>query len=164
MKIGFIGCGNMAQAIIAGLIDNRTFFPTEIIASDKNREMLEAAREKYGIHTTTNNSELILESETIVFAVKPQVLPSVIDEIADVIGEQKLIISIVAGYNITRILNPNAITQPNRMELKNKFILKIRPTPVPMIPTIPARDIETNAKNMECFALRLIPLRDSTHN
>ena len=105
MKIGFIGCGNMAQAIIAGLIDNRTFFPAEIIASDKNREVLEAVREKYGIHTTSNNSELVLESETLVFAVKPQVLPSVIDEIADVVGEQKLIISIVAGYSITRILN-----------------------------------------------------------
>ena len=78
------------------------------------------------------------------------------------INELKSFILVVA--NITRILKPNAITQPNRMELKNKSILKISPTAVPRIPTIPAMDIDTNAKNMECFALRLIPLSDSTHN
>ncbi len=77
-------------------------------------------------------------------------------------NELKSFILVVA--KITRILNPNAKTQPNRTELKNRSILKISPTAVPIILTIPARDIETNAKNMECFALRLIPLRDSTHN
>ena len=40
MKIGFIGCGNMAQAIISGLISNKMFMPEEIIASDKNVEAL----------------------------------------------------------------------------------------------------------------------------
>ena len=103
MKIGFIGCGNMAKAIIAGLIGNNMFEPDEIIASDKNASALEEAEAKLGVHTTSNNSELVLESETLVLAVKPQVIASVIDEISDTVSEQKLIISIVAGQSIARI-------------------------------------------------------------
>lgn len=103
VKIGFIGCGNMAQAIISGLVDNRMFEPDEIIASDKNSAALARAKEKYGIHTTANNSELVLESEVLLLAVKPQVLPDVISEIADTVGEQKLVISIVAGQSISHI-------------------------------------------------------------
>lgn len=100
MKIGVIGCGNMAKAIIEGFINSETFRPEEIIASDKSREVLDYAADKYGINTTTNNSELVLESEMLLLAVKPQVIESVITEIADVVSEQKLIISIVAGQSI----------------------------------------------------------------
>lgn len=103
MKIGFIGCGNMAQAIISGLINNKMFEPDEIIASDKSSQALAAAKEKYGIHTTANNSELVLESEVLLLAVKPQVISDVISEIADTVGEQKLVISIVAGQSIAHI-------------------------------------------------------------
>jgi len=103
MKVGLIGCGNMAGAIMEGLISSGTFRPEDIIASDKSREALENAAKRLGIHTTVNNSELVLESELIILAVKPQVIESVISGIADVISEQKLIISIVAGQSIKRI-------------------------------------------------------------
>lgn len=103
MKIGFIGCGNMAKAIIAGLIKTGTFTPDEIIASDHYEQALEDAKEKYGIHTTMNNSELVIRSEMLLLAVKPQVLPVVAGEIADTIDENKLIISIVAGQSISTI-------------------------------------------------------------
>jgi len=103
MKIGFVGCGNMAQAIISGLIDNKMFAPEEIIASDKSDKALSSAKEKYGINTTTNNSELVLESEVIVLAVKPQIIANVISEISNAVGEQKLIISIAAGQSLARL-------------------------------------------------------------
>ena len=103
MKIGFIGCGNMAKAIMSGLIKTNTFAPSEIIASDKSTEALEQAKMQLGIKTTTNNSELVLESEMILLAVKPQVLPSVIDEIRDTVSELKLVISIIAGQSIGTI-------------------------------------------------------------
>lgn len=105
MKIGFIGCGNMAKAIISGLIKTKTFLPEEIIASDKNAAALNEASASLGINTTLNNSELVLESEMLLLAVKPQVLPAVIDEISDTVGEQKLIITIVAGQSIQKIEN-----------------------------------------------------------
>ncbi len=103
MKIGFIGCGNMAGAIIRGLVENNIFLPQEIIASDKNTDALEEAKRKYGINITTNNSELVLESQMILLAVKPQVLPAVVSEINNIISENKIIISIVAGQSISRI-------------------------------------------------------------
>ena len=103
MKIGFIGCGNMARAIISGLIASKTFAPEEIIASDKSEAALNEAAEKFGINTTTNNCALVLESEMLLLAVKPQILPAVAEEIADVVDESKLIISIVAGQDIKKI-------------------------------------------------------------
>ena len=103
MKIGFIGCGNMAGAIIKGLIENNIFLPEEIIASDKNIVALEEAKGKYGINITTNNNELVLKSQMIMLAVKPQVLSAVAAEINDTISENKIIISIVAGQSISRI-------------------------------------------------------------
>lgn len=103
MKVGLIGCGNMARAIMEGFINKGTFRPEEIIASDKSRDALDQAADKLGIHTTTNNSELVLESEMIILAVKPQVIESVISEIADVVSEQKLVISIVAGQSLERL-------------------------------------------------------------
>lgn len=105
MKIGFIGCGNMAKAIISGLISSGMFKPGEIIVSDHDRGQLSAASEKYGVNTTENNSELVLESEMIVLAVKPQVLGDVINEISDTVSDNKLIISIAAGQSISRIEN-----------------------------------------------------------
>ncbi len=103
MKVGLIGCGNMAKAIIEGFINTGTYKPEEIIASDRIRDALDYAANRLGIHTTTNNSELVLESELIIIAVKPQVIESVISEISDVVSEQKLVISIVAGQTIKRI-------------------------------------------------------------
>ena len=103
MKIGFIGCGNMARAIISGLIASKTFAPEEIIAPDKSEAALNEAAEKFGINTTTNNCALVLESEMLLLAVKPQILPAVAEEIADVVDESKLIISIVAGQDIKKI-------------------------------------------------------------
>jgi len=103
MKIGFIGCGNMAQAIISGLISNKMFMPEEIIASDKNVEALVKAKELYGINTTTNNSELVLASEMLVLAVKPQIIANVITEISEAVGEQKIVISIAAGQSLARL-------------------------------------------------------------
>ncbi len=105
MKIGFIGCGNMAKAIIAGLIKTKTFMPEEIIASDNSEACLKDAADTYGINVTANNSELVLKSEMILLAVKPQVLPNVIEEIADTVSENKLVISIVAGQSLAKIEN-----------------------------------------------------------
>ncbi len=103
MKIGFIGCGNMAKTIIAGLIDSGTFEAGEVIASDHDKAQLAEAENRYGIATTLNNSELVLKSEMIVLAVKPQIISEVINEICDTVSENKLVISIVAGQSIEKI-------------------------------------------------------------
>ena len=99
MKLGFIGCGNMATAIIKGIIKNGKVKASDIIASDASAAAVEKAKE-LGIMTTTNNCEVVQSAEIVVFAVKPQYIGSVIAEIKDSYNSQQLIISIVAGKTI----------------------------------------------------------------
>ena len=99
MKLGFIGCGNMASAMIKGIVSNGVIEATEIIASDA----FQAAREKageLGIHTTSDNIEVVRKAEVVVLAVKPQYIEAVISEIKEAVPEDKLLISIVAGKTI----------------------------------------------------------------
>ncbi len=103
MKIGFIGCGNMAGAIMGGLIKNEIFKPEEIIASDSFEESLKKAKEKYGVFVTGDNTECVKLSEVIVLSVKPQYYGEVIDEIKDFVSEDKLVITIAPGKTLNRL-------------------------------------------------------------
>ncbi|MCD7777809.1 MAG: pyrroline-5-carboxylate reductase [Clostridiales bacterium] len=101
MKIGFIGCGNMASAIIGGLIKNEIFKPEEIIAADSYEESLKKAKEKFGIFVTGDNTECVKLAEVIVLSVKPQYYKTVIDEIKDFVSVDKLIITIAPGKTLS---------------------------------------------------------------
>ena len=100
MKLGFIGAGNMASAIIGGIIKKGIYKPEEIICSTPVEAERTKAEENFGICTTADNCELVQKSEIVFFAVKPQVIPAVAEEIKDVISEDKLVITIVAGKNL----------------------------------------------------------------
>ncbi|MDO5292470.1 MAG: pyrroline-5-carboxylate reductase [bacterium] len=99
MKLGFIGCGNMATAIINGIVTNQIVKAEEIIVSDKSGSAAKRV-EKYGITAITDNRELVRQSDIIVFAVKPQYIGEVMADIKDLITADKLCISIVAGKTI----------------------------------------------------------------
>ncbi len=101
MKIGFIGCGNMARAIMGGLIEKKVFTPDEIIASDANEASLEGAKAKYNINVTTDNKQTAKDSQVVVLSVKPQHYEAVIAEIKDIITEDKLIITIAPGKTLS---------------------------------------------------------------
>lgn len=105
MKIGFIGLGNMASAMIGGMLQKEIVQPEDIIGSDKSVAMREKAAEAYGILTKESNEEVAKESEVLILAVKPQFLGDVIDGIRDVIKPETLIISIAAGKTITWLEN-----------------------------------------------------------
>ena len=99
MKIGFIGCGNMAGAIISGLIEKNIFAPEENIASDANEHSFENI--KYNINTTPDNKETAEKSQVVVLSVKPQHYEAVISEIKDYITEDKLVITIAPGKTLS---------------------------------------------------------------
>ncbi len=99
MKIGFIGCGNMATAIIKGITCNGKVPVADILVSDAMEAALKKA-EELGVKTTLHNCEVVENSDIIFFAVKPQYLACVIDEIKEVVTSDKLLISIVAGKTI----------------------------------------------------------------
>ncbi len=102
-KIGFIGSGNMGQALISGLIVSGSAIPENIICSDVKEDTLETIRETYGVHTTKSNQEVVASSDIIVYAVKPQIMASVLRETADSLDMSKLVISIAAGVPMEAI-------------------------------------------------------------
>ena len=96
-RIGFIGAGNMAEAIIQGLLESRTVAPDHITASDVMPERLQYMQTTYDINTTDDNAQLVAASDILLLAVKPQVVSKVLTSIAPHTNDTKLVISIVAG-------------------------------------------------------------------
>lgn len=97
MKIGFIGAGNMAKAIIGGMVKNKIYQPKEIIASRRNEGALQQLKEEYGILVTTDNKKVMEEADVVFLAVKPQMFSGVIAEIKGLTKENQLFVSIAAG-------------------------------------------------------------------
>jgi pyrroline-5-carboxylate reductase len=100
MKIGFIGLGNMARAMIGGILGTGLFKPEDIAGSAKTQATASRAAEKYKIKTGTDNKVTAREADVIVLAVKPVFFPEVINEIKDIVDDSKLVISIAAGKSI----------------------------------------------------------------
>lgn len=101
MKLGFIGCGNMASAMMGGIIKKGIIKGEEIIASDLNENILKNAKENLEINITTDNLKVVNESEIVVLAVKPQYYQTVISQIKDEVTPDKIIITIAPGKTIS---------------------------------------------------------------
>jgi pyrroline-5-carboxylate reductase len=102
-KIGMLGTGNMASALVRGLLSSKTLSPDQIRGSDVRAEHLAELEQKYGIKTTTNNSELLAWANVVVLAVKPQVIDRVLDQVAGDFNSDTLVISVAAGVPIRSI-------------------------------------------------------------
>ena len=87
MKIGFIGCGNMASAMIGGIIKNQVVAPVDILASAKTEVSREKKKEELGIAMTADNREVAAYAEVLILAVKPFYYEDVIKEIRDVVAD-----------------------------------------------------------------------------
>jgi len=103
-KLGFIGGGNMAEAMIKGLISAGFVEAKSIFVSDVVPDRLEFLHSEYKVKTTSNNRELVEKSDILILAVKPQVVKKVIENIRDLIDAKKLLVSIAAGVSIATIL------------------------------------------------------------
>lgn len=102
-KIGFIGSGNMGEALISGLVMSNATKPENIICSDVRKEPLQDIHEKYGVFTTTSNMEVVERSDIIIYSTKPQILGKVLKQTASGLDRSKLIISIAAGVPLAAI-------------------------------------------------------------
>ena len=102
-KIGFIGCGNMAGAIIGGIISSGLLKKEEIMGA----EIFEAARknvaQKFEIEVTDDNKKLATESEIIVLSVKPQFYVEVIEEIRPIISKDTIVLTIAPGFSLDKL-------------------------------------------------------------
>ncbi|MFB7139877.1 pyrroline-5-carboxylate reductase [Bacillus sp. AFS017336] len=99
-KIGFIGCGKMAQAMIGGLIDSNVIGKNQIYVSARSNETLEKVKNLYGVLTLKSNIELAQQVDYLFLAVKPDLYPTIIEEIKEVVSHNTVIITIAAGITL----------------------------------------------------------------
>jgi pyrroline-5-carboxylate reductase len=102
-KTGFIGAGNMATALIKGLIQSGVYDPDQIQASDEDEKALEKISRLFGISCYASNGELVRESSTVVLSIKPQNVREVLEEVKGEVRDDHLIISIAAGIPLKMI-------------------------------------------------------------
>jgi pyrroline-5-carboxylate reductase len=100
-KLGFIGGGNMAEAMIKGLLSASFIEAKSIFVSEPSEQKRDALHAEYKIKVTADNHELTKKCDILILAVKPQILKEVLHDIRTLVGSDKLVISIAAGVPIS---------------------------------------------------------------
>ena len=103
-KIAFIGAGNMSEALVAGLLNACSVQPDHIFATDVSKERLDLFEETYKVHVGSNNEEAVKWASIIILAVKPQILPQVLKTVKRGVKKNHLVISVAAGFPISKIV------------------------------------------------------------
>jgi len=112
--IGFLGSGNMAEALIKGIETSKVYAPENIFISDIRAERLQYLAKEFGVMTVAHNAELPAKVQTLVLSVKPQNMTEALESIKDAVGTATLVISIAAGIkiaNITAVLGDVAVVR-----------------------------------------------------
>ena len=102
-KLGFIGCGKMASAIIKGVLDSKFLAHSDILASEINNEIATWKKMELNIEVFTDNNIVAQNSDIIFLATKPNFIKHVLSEIKEELNPNKLIISIAAGVSTKTI-------------------------------------------------------------
>ena len=105
MRVGIVGAGVMAEAIMSGLIADRAVQPAQLTASHPRRERREVLAERHGIRPVATNREALAEAEVVVIAVKPQMLGRVMRELRGRLGAEQVVVSIVAGATVRTLVD-----------------------------------------------------------
>jgi len=111
-KLGFVGAGNMAEAIARGVVGAKLFGPKELLASDPATARRAVFAEQLGIEAIDSNRDLVERCDAVVLAVKPQVMGDVLAGLAGHVAPDKLVISIAAGISTAYIAE--ALGEPTR--------------------------------------------------
>ncbi|OFI07422.1 pyrroline-5-carboxylate reductase [Clostridium acetireducens DSM 10703] len=104
-NIGIIGCGNMGQAILGGIINSNMVMPHNVMISNRGKDKLNYIKNKYNINICDSNTQIPNFSDIIILAIKPNICNDVIEEIKDLIKKDTIIISIVAGISLEQLSN-----------------------------------------------------------
>jgi pyrroline-5-carboxylate reductase len=102
-RIGMLGAGNMAGALIRGLLSSGVVEREQLSSSDVRHDRLKEIEREHGIGTTTDNRQVVHWASVVVLAVKPQVVDRVLGEVAEVFDGDKLLVSIAAGVPISAL-------------------------------------------------------------
>lgn len=103
MKVAFVGAGKMAEAIIRALLDRGAAEAHEIFASDIAEDRRTEMKRRYGINVYTRNAVAVASAPLAILAVKPQQLDTVLEELAGVVEDKHLVISLAAGRRLASL-------------------------------------------------------------
>jgi pyrroline-5-carboxylate reductase len=103
MKIGFIGGGNMGEAMLAAILSKALAEPASVSISDVSRERLDHLKKQYSVHVTADNTEAVSDKDVVILAVKPQNLAEVLKGLKGKLQSNQLVLSIIAGAKIQAI-------------------------------------------------------------
>ena len=103
VRFAFLGGGNMAEALIKGLLTGLGVGPGHIVATDIVRERRDYLRGTYGITTSEDNLQAVRQGQVIFLAVKPQTVPALLASIAPEVSPDKLVVSIAAGVPLSAL-------------------------------------------------------------
>lgn len=103
--VGFIGGGNMAEALIKGMMNIPSMRPSKtaqtVIVSEPREDRRRYLAQAYHVRATPSNADVVNQSSLVILAVKPQNIQEVIDEIAPLVNEEKTVVSIAAGVTLS---------------------------------------------------------------
>lgn len=102
IEIGFLGGGNMAEAMLRGLVASGRD-PGSLMVAEPDASKRRGLTKRYGVATTADNMALLRSSKTVVLAVKPQILPAVLDDLRPGVTPRELFVSIAAGVTLARL-------------------------------------------------------------
>jgi pyrroline-5-carboxylate reductase len=105
MKVGIVGAGVMAEAIIGGLVADRAVEAGMLVASHPRRERREALAERHGVRPVAANRDALAGTDVVVLAVKPQMLGRVMRELRGELAAEQVVVSIVAGATIRTLVD-----------------------------------------------------------
>lgn len=153
MKIGFIGLGNMASAMIGGMLEKGLVKSENVIGSSKTNATIDKIKERFNITAVLDNKMVAAEADILFLAVKPLFFPEVIEEIRETVRPDTLVVSIAAGRTLAYL--KEAFGRP---ELK---IVRCMPnTPALVLEgctgvcagdEVPKEDLDTVVRLMESF-------------
>lgn len=101
--LGFIGCGNMAQAMLRGILAKGIYKAEDIIVSRRSTGELQKTGEEFGVRTTTDITEVAAKADMLILAVKPYQFDEVIPAIKGYVREDAIVVSIAAGQTLANI-------------------------------------------------------------
>ena len=105
MRVGIVGAGVMAEAIIAGLVADRAVEASALVASHPRRDRRDVLSERHGVRSVSANREALAGAEVVVLAVKPQMLGRVMRELRGELSADQVVVSIVAGATIRTLVD-----------------------------------------------------------
>lgn len=103
MKIGFIGAGNMCQALVSGWLENSTFAADQIFVANRSPGKVKRLTEQFGVNGVDTNEDLIDKCDTIILAMKPQDLTMAVEPIASSFQPSHTVVSLAAGFPLRAI-------------------------------------------------------------